>query len=500
VSEGGIFQAKLPSPGDIVGAKYVVEELIGQGGMGAVFRAKHMKLGNTVAIKVMLAQPGNPEASQRFLNEGRNVVNIQNDHVVRVFDVDEENGYAFMVLEFLQGEDLDQVLRREGRLRPDVAVGYVLQGLEGVAQAHAAGIVHRDLKPSNLYLAKRKDGTSIVKVLDFGISKIKQGSPLDESPKALTSTKAMLGSPLYMSPEQLTNPKGVDHRADIWAFGVIIYELITGQLPFMGETLGELFAAILETEPPPMQKHNPEVPPALDAVVRRCLQRRLDDRIGTVQELAAALKQSLVPGAVFSPFAKSTSSPPPPEQRRTPSGRPTGTMAMTPQSGPIPHVTPFGATTPQPHMSTSNTWQTSSSGVGQLPVPPKSNGPIIALVVAGGVILLGGVGFGISTVLTKSKPVVASSASVAPPVASTPPVPEASVSAAVESAAPSAIASASAAAPASAAPVVAATGVAVKVVAKPATPMLPVTAKTAATPSQPSAKPSPNGLQSDSRR
>ncbi len=283
--------ARVPRPGDVIAGKYVIERLLGQGGMGAVFAARHIKLAKSVAIKVMLSDGASPEAAQRFVNEGRAAANIQSEHVVRVDDVDEEMGYAYMVLELLDGEDLADHLERapKGRLAPSVAADYVSQALKGVAHAHALGIVHRDLKPSNLFLARRSDGSTVVKVLDFGISKAQGSSPLAASPAVLTSTKAMLGSPLYMSPEQLRSSKNVDQRADIWAVGVILYELMSGQRPFHGETLGELFAAILETDPVPLRQLVPDVPPALDQIVHRCLRRRPEERFASAGELVTAL-------------------------------------------------------------------------------------------------------------------------------------------------------------------------------------------------------------------
>jgi serine/threonine-protein kinase len=206
--------------------------------------------------------------------------------VVRVEDVGEEKGYAYMILELLEGEDLAHVLERHRPLPVLEVVTYMLEALEGVKLAHDKGIIHRDLKPSNLFLAKNDNGTTIVKVLDFGISK---SSSLAAVPSALTTTKAMLGAPMYMSPEHLRSPRSVDARADIWALGVIMYELLTGTLPFMGETLGELFSAILELVPVPVREYRPEVPAELEAIVMRCLQSNPDHRFQTVSEIIAAL-------------------------------------------------------------------------------------------------------------------------------------------------------------------------------------------------------------------
>ncbi|MBX3220151.1 MAG: protein kinase [Labilithrix sp.] len=408
------LSAQLPRPGDMIAGKYLLDRLLGQGGMGAVFAAKHVKLSKAVAIKIMLADASNPEAAQRFINEGRAAANIQNEHVVRVDDVDEEMGYAYMVLELLDGEDLAQVLERDParRLLPHVAVGYVLEALKGVAQAHAIGIVHRDLKPSNLFLARRKDGTLVVKVLDFGISKAQGSSALAASPSALTSTKAMLGSPLYMSPEQLRSSKSVDQRADIWAIGVILYELITGQLPFMGDNLGELFAAILETDPAPLRAHGADVSQALEEVVLRCLQRRPEHRFQTATELAAALapfatQQAAAGGALggtalLAPGAVS------PVAGLAPSGSyphagavtPTGPHMARPQlpstgavtgSGPrvIGGTIALGASTPQPGMQqTGDGWQSTGSAMGV----PQSKAPLVIGLVAAVALALVGVG------------------------------------------------------------------------------------------------------------
>ena len=303
--------AALPSPGDTVAGKYRIERLIGQGGMGAVYAAEHLALGRQVAIKVLLSElAGSVEAVARFQNEARNSARLQNDHVARVADVGTAGALAYMELELLDGEDLAQMLARRGPLPYPEAIGYVLQALEGVQHAHAMGIVHRDLKPSNLFLARRPDGSSIVKILDFGISKAQ--NPLDQPAGALTSTKAMLGSPLYMSPEQLRSSKTVDAQADIWALGVILFELLTGTVPFIGENLGELFAAILEQEPPSLCVRVPGTPPELDAIVTRCLRRQKDQRFASALELARALRPFATgPGTVALSAGPPLGMPPP---------------------------------------------------------------------------------------------------------------------------------------------------------------------------------------------
>lgn len=390
-STGDPPSVSLPRPGDTIAGKYVLDRLLGQGGMGAVYAARHLKLSKQVAIKIMLADTSNPEASTRFINEGRAAANIQNEHVVRVDDVGDEMGYAYMVLELLDGEDLSQLLERDPahRLQPHVAVGYVLQALKGVTEAHAIGIVHRDLKPSNLFLAQRKDGTVVVKVLDFGISKAQGSSALAASPSALTSTKAMLGSPLYMSPEQLRSSKSVDHRADIWAVGVILYELISGTLPFMGDNLGELFAAILETDPTPLRQRAEGVHPQLDDIVLRCLARRPDQRFQNVAELAAALAPFAAPVVGWQPVPHTLIQPSHPGSlpggNITPNGPVSSPVSLgSPNQGPrgSGSTVAIGTNTPAAGnlQVTTGGWQSTGGGGRANVPPPTSKGLAIALV------------------------------------------------------------------------------------------------------------------------
>jgi serine/threonine protein kinase len=279
-----------PEIGSLFVGKYRIERKLGQGGMGAVFAATHELLHQRVAIKVLSPDVvAEGEVVTRFLNEARAAARIVSEHVARVTDVATlDSGVPYMVLELLEGDDLAKVLQERGPAPVTLAVDWVLQACAGVAKAHALGVVHRDLKPSNLFLTKREDGTSVVKVLDFGISK--STNPALVPTSTLTATGTMMGSPCYMAPEQVRNAKHVDGRTDIWAIGVILYELLTANRPFGGETLGELLLAIVEQRPPPISGFRRDVPPALEQVVARCLMRAPSDRFGTVGELMQALE------------------------------------------------------------------------------------------------------------------------------------------------------------------------------------------------------------------
>jgi serine/threonine-protein kinase len=278
---------ELPKRGDLLLGKYVVDEPLGEGGMGVVYSARHNLLGQRFALKFLHpAAAADGQAVARFLNEARAAARIENEHVGRVLDVGMlESGLPYMVLEYLDGADLSTVLQRGGPLPIHDVADYLLQAIEGVAHAHALGIVHRDLKPSNLFIARRPDGTARVKVLDFGISKILGG----DGAHAMTQSRSLLGSPRYMPPEQLLDPKSVDHRCDIWSFGVVAYELLTGVPPFDADNAVALFSAIQRADAPRMRTLRPEIPAGLDDAVHRCLQRELDARFASVTELGAAL-------------------------------------------------------------------------------------------------------------------------------------------------------------------------------------------------------------------
>ncbi|MGO9838820.1 MAG: protein kinase domain-containing protein [Polyangiaceae bacterium] len=279
-----------PPSGELLAGKYRVESMIGEGGMGTVLAAHHELLDLPVAVKLLSPNfVRNGPMVERFLREARAAARLKSEHVARVTDVGTlETGQPYIVMELLQGEDLEQRRERLGRLPVREAVDVVLQALEAMAQAHAAGIVHRDLKPANLFLALLPDGREVVKVLDFGIAKLIDVGGAGGDARSLTGEHA-LGSPSYMAPEQIRNASQIDHRVDIWALGVILFDLLTGQLPFRGETVGEIFGNVLVGSAPAVRSLRPEVSAELEATVGRCLQREPERRFADTHELARAL-------------------------------------------------------------------------------------------------------------------------------------------------------------------------------------------------------------------
>ncbi len=288
-------ELRLPiRPGDTVGDKYVVEGILGTGGVGVVVSARHTKLGERVAIKFLQTSAmKSAENVARFDREARAAARIKSEHVARVMDFGAlPNGAPYMVLEHLDGLDLGALIRSQGRVPYEAAVDYVVQVCEAVVEAHSLGIVHRDLKPANLFLAKRPDGSAIVKVLDFGISKLLARDGV-AAELAMTQTSSVIGSPLYMSPEQMQSPKDANELSDIWSLGVILYELMSGSPPFEAATMPLLCAKICCGEPTPLGSRfkpgDPAPPVELEAAIMLCLQRDPDQRPGNVAELVSLI-------------------------------------------------------------------------------------------------------------------------------------------------------------------------------------------------------------------
>ena len=270
------------NPGDILLGKYRVEEVIGIGGMGRVVKASHLYLQQPVAIKILLSNMAESSSTvARFLREAQATVKLRSEHIARVMDVGTlPDGVPFMVMEFLEGHDLNQILRHHGPQMPQAVVDLMLQACEGISEAHALGIVHRDIKPSNFFITHRPDGSNLLKILDFGISKTP--SELSE----LTGTQTVIGTPTYMAPEQMKTARSTDPRSDIWSMGVVMYQMLEGRPPFDAETYAALVLKVGHEPPAPM--HVP-LPAGLRDILLRCLEKEPANRVQNAGELARML-------------------------------------------------------------------------------------------------------------------------------------------------------------------------------------------------------------------
>jgi eukaryotic-like serine/threonine-protein kinase len=277
--------------GDIVGDKYRIEGTLGVGAMGIVYAAHHLQLDERVALKVLRSElTAYPDAIKRFGREARAAAKIKNEHVTRVFDVGElADGTPYIVMESLEGEDLARWLAARGTLPLEEAITFVLQACEALIEAHVLGIVHRDLKPSNLFCSRRPDGSLCIKVLDFGISKIAALATSVADIGKTSGANATVGSPFYMSPEQMQSAHDVDHRADIWALGVILFELLTGQVPFGGESLPEVCIKVATRAPHSLRALRSDIPEEVEATILKCLEKDPRDRFENVAEFAGSL-------------------------------------------------------------------------------------------------------------------------------------------------------------------------------------------------------------------
>jgi serine/threonine protein kinase len=293
-----VSQGPLPLPrvGQIVGDKYRIDSLLGRGGMGAVFRATHLVSQKPVALKWMLAPGSDERARLRFLREARMSARIDHPNVVDVYDVGEQAGCWYLVMELLHGEPLRSRITA-GPLSVDEALELLVPAMRGVAAVHQAGIVHRDLKPDNIFLCKGSDGAPReAKVLDFGIS---AATELALEIPTLTEEGTLLGTPAYMSPEQLQNASDIDARADVYSFGVILYEALTGRLPFTATTYAGLVLAVIHEQPKPLAESRPGISDALSRIVLRALAKSREDRYSSIGGLIQAI----------TPFSGSASTP-----------------------------------------------------------------------------------------------------------------------------------------------------------------------------------------------
>lgn len=306
--------------GQTIDGKYQIVRLLGQGGMGAVYEASHWGTGRRVALKVIIAGAAiSRDAILRFQREARAAGGIESQHIVQVLDtgIDRELGVPFMVMEYLVGEDLQKLCERLGPLAPELALRIGAQACSGLHKAHEAHVIHRDIKPANLYLARRDDSDVVVRLLDFGIAKVREDQITGAPEQALTRTGSMLGSPLYMSPEQAMGSKAIDHRTDVWSLGAVLYEVLAGKTPHHGaETLGQLILAICSVPPAPLAHVAPSVPPEVAELVHRALRLDPNERFQSAAEMRDAIRRLLPHGTnlteamlVPAPVTLSTSQP-----------------------------------------------------------------------------------------------------------------------------------------------------------------------------------------------
>ncbi len=350
-------------PGQVIEGKYRILRLLGEGGMGAVYEGENVAIQRRVAIKILhSAVASNGDAVSRFEKEAQAAGKIGSDHITEVLDLGTlPNGDRFMVMEYLDGVTLSKRIQDRTRLTAAEAAPIVVQLLEGLGAAHEAGIIHRDLKPDNVFLLKSKAGRKdFVKVLDFGISKFNQLS--GDSAMSMTRTGAVMGTPYYMSPEQAKGSKDITAQSDLYSVGVILYEAITGQVPFNADTFNELIFKIVLEAPPPPENFAPELDPGFSALIKKAMAREKEQRFQSALEFQQALVQWMQTGNV--PLF---------EESGTTIGRPTG-------YGSVPGATPAP-------------WTGTASQDDAPRIPTKGNGGLIAGIAIAGLLIVGGGGF-----------------------------------------------------------------------------------------------------------
>src|SRR6478736_3076674 len=276
-----------PAVGDVIGGKYRIVRLIGDGGMGTVYEARHEFLETGVALKFLHADLAKRAGlGSRFLQEARVSAQIRSPHVTHVTDVDQTaDGSPYLVMELLHGEPLQQAMDRMGKLPPDQAVNFALQILSGLESAHAIGVVHRDLKPDNVFIVPASGGP-LLKLIDFGIAKLRASTAFQ---KGLTRAGVIMGTPEYMAPEQLFAAENVDHRADLYSLGVILFEMLSGRRPADGDEVEAIVASVVSGNVRHLADLEPHLPPGLVAVVERALLPDREARFGSAIEMRTAL-------------------------------------------------------------------------------------------------------------------------------------------------------------------------------------------------------------------
>jgi len=285
--------------GQIVDGKYEILRLVGEGGMGAVYEARQKTTGRRTAVKLISNDDvvRNEMLIARFEREAQAAAAVRSPHIVEISDAghDAATGQPYMVMELLVGMNVHRLLKELGPLPPELAVRIAIQTCFGLEKAHAAGVVHRDIKPANLFMSESDGDERVVKLLDFGVAKFKMDQASEGGQDGLTRTGSVLGSPMFMSPEQARGLKTIDHRADIWSLGVVLYQLLSGKTPHSGiEGVGELIITICSEAPTPLSKRAPWISPKLERVVHGALQLAAGDRYQSATAMREALASCLV--------------------------------------------------------------------------------------------------------------------------------------------------------------------------------------------------------------
>ncbi len=376
------------STGDIIDGKYRIVRLLGEGGMGAVYEGENTRIHRRVAIKVLHSNVAEQaEAVQRFEREAQAAGRIGSEHIVEVLDLGTlANGDRYLVMEYLEGSSLSSRIKDRGRITPQELCPIAFQLLEGLAAAHGAGIIHRDLKPDNVYLLKSRGQQDFVKLLDFGISKFSQLS--GDSGFSMTRTGAVMGTPYYMAPEQAKGARDMDHRVDLYATGVILYEALTGQVPFNADTFNELLFKIVLEEPKPLEQLVPDIDPGFAAIVNKAMARDPAHRFAsatdfqqTLSQWAAGAGPQLVAALAFN---------------RGPTGMPGAVPGAVPPGigNAPPALGTMGNAAPSMNTGTPGTWsQSGNYQSGSHDLPKKSNAGLFAVLGVVMVLLLGGGAF-----------------------------------------------------------------------------------------------------------
>lgn len=383
---GGDVVSSENRVGEVLASKYKLEALLGSGGMGHVYRAVNTHVGRAVAIKLLRTEHAeNPVVRDRFMREARAANLVRHPNVVDVVDIEQDaSGSPFIVQELLDGEDLAHLAARSGGKLPlAVVVDFLLPVIDAVAEAHSKGVVHRDLKPENVFLAKSPHGP-VPKLLDFGISKVTSTSDL-----RATEVGVMMGTPAYMPPEQVQGARDADARSDIWALGVMMFELIAGRLPFDAIDAPALFVAIATRDAPTLLDIRADVTPKVSQIVARCLRRRPDERYPTAAELARDLRHVL-DGEEIEPTGKRSLPPSALAEAAAPVKVPAAPKAPEIEVPDLPHAPSLPPPTPKATPSKPAARAAPALATQEKSVPPRPSGRMAVGASLPGVVLAPG--------------------------------------------------------------------------------------------------------------